>query len=193
MTYFKKRFVKVGLDALAPKDKANHWAELFVEQFKKDGFNIEDLQSCNWKSIITSAKKLRHSMLSDGSKWFSEGWISSVIDNKFIKENYIETYSSSEVDLIAGTTLDEYKLWIFSIQELGKAMKCIFARLSKMFDASKLPELISAYSEYLNRNDLEKFIQQSLQIFVLEFQHIKLFKKKQDILLDIYSRHKVRY
>lgn len=145
-----------GLDALAPKDKANHWAELFVEQFKKDGFNIEDLQSCNWKSIITSAKKLRHSMLSDGSKWiFPEVGFLPVIDNKFIKENYIETYSSSEVDLIAGTTLDEYKLWSIFHPRIGKNDEMyIRKRLSKMFDASKLPELISAYSEYLNRNDL---------------------------------------
>ena len=78
-----------------------------------------------------------------------------VIDNKFIKDDYLETYSTSGVHLIAGTTLDEYKLWSTFHPRISKNdEQYITRRLSKMFELSKLPELISAYSDYLKINDL---------------------------------------
>ena len=58
-----------GLDAIAPKEKANLWAELFIKQFKKMAIRF-DLKSCNWELIINSAKKLKHSSLSDGKDGF---------------------------------------------------------------------------------------------------------------------------
>ncbi len=145
-----------GLDAIATKDKANQWAELFIEQFKKDGHQISDLRSCDWQSIINTAKKLKHSRLSDGKRWiFPEVGFLPVIDNKFIKDNYLETYSSSSIHLIAGTTLDEYKLWSTFHPRIGKNDEgFIIRRLSKMFEPSKLSELISAYKEYLKINEL---------------------------------------
>tara|TARA_Y100000766_G_scaffold277276_1_gene282418 strand:- start:6168 stop:7661 length:1494 start_codon:yes stop_codon:yes gene_type:complete len=145
-----------GLDAIATEEKANRWAELFIQQFKKDGFSIDDLSSCKWQAIIDSAKKLRHSQLSDGKKWiFPEVGFLPVIDNKFIKDDYLETYSSSKVDLIAGTTLDEYKLWSSFHPNIGKNEKeYINKRLLKMFETDKLSELMSAYREYLNTGEL---------------------------------------
>ena len=145
-----------GLDAIASKEKANLWAELFIEQFEKDGNKISDLRSCDWELIINSAKKLKHSALSDGNRWiFPEVGFLPVIDNEFIKDDYLETYSSSSVHLIAGTTLDEYKLWSTFHPRIGKNdEKYISRRLSKMFESSKLPELISVYSEYLKVTDL---------------------------------------
>ena len=145
-----------GLDAVATKDKANKWAELFVNQFKADGFGIRDLLSCSWTSVIDSAKKLRHSALSDGKKWvFPEVGFLPVIDNQFIKDDYLETYSSSNINLIAGTTLDEYKLWSTFHPKIGKNDKeYITRRLSKMFQSAKLAELISVYSQYLKTNEL---------------------------------------
>ena len=56
-----------GLDAIATKEKANQWAELFIDQFEKDGHKVSDLRSCDWNSIINTAKKLKHSRLSDGN------------------------------------------------------------------------------------------------------------------------------
>ena len=92
-----------GLDAIASKEKANLWAELFIKQFEKDGHKVSDLKSCDWKLIINSAKKLKHSALSDGKSWiFPEVGFLPVIDNKFIKDNYLETYSYSNIHLIAG-------------------------------------------------------------------------------------------
>ena len=145
-----------GLDAVATKEKGNLWAELFIEQFKKDGNKVSDLRSCSWESIINSAKKLKHSTLSDGKRWvFPEVGFLPVIDNKFIKENYLETYSYSNIHLIAGTTLDEYKLWSAFHPRIGKNdEEYITRRLLKMFESSKLPELISAYSEYLKISEL---------------------------------------
>ena len=145
-----------GLDAIATKEKANQWAELFIDQFEKDGHKISDLRSCDWNSIINTAKKLKHSRLSDGKRWiFPEVGFLPVIDNKFIKDHYLETYSSSSIHLIAGTTLDEYKLWSTFHSRIGKNdEEYITRRLSKMFESNKLSELISAYSEYLKINKL---------------------------------------
>ncbi len=145
-----------GLDAVATKEKANQWAELFIDQFEKDGHKVSDLRSCDWESIINSAKKLKHSRLSDGKKWiFPEVGFLPVIDNKFIKDDYLKTYSSSSTHLIAGTTLDEYKLWSKFHPRIGKNdEEYITRRLSKMFESSKLSELISAYREYLKTNEL---------------------------------------
>ena len=145
-----------GLDAIATKEKANLWAELFIEEFKQDGHKISDLRTCNWDLIINSARKLKHSALSDGKKWiFPEVGFLPVIDNKFIKDDYLETYSSSGIHLIAGTTLDEYKLWSSFHPRIGiNDEGYITKRLSKMFDSSKLPELISVYSDYLKITEL---------------------------------------
>ena len=145
-----------GLDAIATKEKANQWAELFIDQFEKDGHKVSDLRSCDWNSIINTAKKLKHSKLSDGKRWiFPEVGFLPVVDNKFIKDDYLETYSSSSIHLIAGTTLDEYKLWSTFHPRIGKNdEEYITRRLSKMFESSKLPELISAYTEYLKINEL---------------------------------------
>ena len=145
-----------GLDAIATKEKANQWAELFIDQFEKDGYKVSDLRSCHWNSIINTAKKLKHSRLSDGKRWiFPEVGFLPVVDNKFIKDDYLETYSSSSIHLIAGTTLDEYKLWSTFHPRIGKNdEEYITRRLSKMFESSKLSELISAYREYLKINEL---------------------------------------
>ncbi len=145
-----------GLDAIASKEKANLWAKLFIEQFEKDGHKVSDLRSCDWKLIINSAQKLKHSALSDGKSWiFPEVGFLPNVDNKFIKDDYLKTYSDSGIHLIAGTTLDEYKLWSTFHPRIGKNdEKYITKRLSKMFESSKLPEIISAYSEYLKINDL---------------------------------------
>ena len=137
-----------GLDAIATEDKANSWAALFIEQFEKDGHKVSDLRSCKWELIINTAKKLKHSALSDGKRWiFPEVGFLPVIDNKFIKDDYLETYLYSDIHLIAGTTLDEYKLWSTFHPRIGKNDEgYITRRLSKMFESNKLPELISAYS-----------------------------------------------
>ena len=145
-----------GLDAIASQEKANLWAELFIEQFEKDGHKVSDLRSCDWELIINSAKKLKHSALSDGKRWiFPEVGFLPVIDNKFIKDDYLKTHSSSSIHLIAGTTLDEYKLWSTFHPRIGKNdEEYITRRLSKMFESSKLSEVISAYREYLKISEL---------------------------------------
>ena len=66
----------------------------------------------------------------------------------------METYSYSNIHLIAGTTLDEYKLWSAFHPRIGKNdEEYITRRLLKMFDSSKLSEIISL-TEYLKINEL---------------------------------------
>tara|TARA_B100000900_G_scaffold404219_1_gene412296 strand:+ start:22 stop:1515 length:1494 start_codon:yes stop_codon:yes gene_type:complete len=170
-----------GLDALATKEKANLWAELFIKQFERDGNEVSDLRSCSWELIISSAKKLKHSALSDGEKWiFPEVGFLPVIDNKFIKEDYLETYSSSKVDLVAGTTLDEYKLWSTFHPRIGKNdEEYITRRLTKMFESSKLPELITAYSDYLKISDLGKIYSAILTDICFGIPTHKALQKKE--------------
>tara|TARA_B100000963_G_scaffold338743_1_gene335899 strand:- start:1149 stop:2642 length:1494 start_codon:yes stop_codon:yes gene_type:complete len=170
-----------GLDAIATKEKANLWAELFIEQFKKDGNKTSDLRSCDWKLIINSAKKLKHSALSNGKKWiFPEVGFLPVIDNKFIKDNYLETHASSNIDLIAGTTLDEYKLWSTFHPIIGKNDKeYIIRRLSKMFQSSKLSELIAAYTEYLKVSKLSDIYSAILTDICFGIPTHNVLKKKE--------------
>lgn len=146
-----------GMDALASTDKANRWAELFVNQFKKDGFKEDELLTCRYQDIITSAKKLRHSQLSDGKKWiFPEVGFLPVIDNKFIKDDYLQTFAKSDIDYIAGSTLDEYKLWSTFHPKIGRNDKdYILRRLSKMFLSEKLPEIISLYQSFLESSNMK--------------------------------------
>ena len=145
-----------GLDAVATEEKANRWGKLFVNQFQDDGFNIEDLRSCDWQQIIATAKKLKHSSLSNKKQWvFPEVGFLPVIDNNFINDDYLETYNSSNVTLLSGTTLDEYKLWSSFHPSIGNNDKdYILRRLSKMFQPDKLNELTSAYEEYLGADEM---------------------------------------
>ena len=170
-----------GLDAVASKDKANKWSELFIKQFKNDGYSINDLRSCKWQEIINTAKKMRHSKLGDGKKWvFPEVGFLPVIDNKFLKDDYLETYSCSDIDLLAGTTLDEYKLWSSFHPNIGKNEKdYIMRRLSKMFQQDFLPELICAYEDYLDTNELGKVYSAILTDICFGIPAHKILKKKE--------------
>lgn len=178
---FKKAICQSGgLDAVSTKDKANRWAELFINQFKNDGFSEEDLRSCKWSSIINTAKKLKHSKLSDGNKWvFPEVGFLPVIDGSFIKDDYLDKYSNSDVDIVAGTTLDEYKLWSTFHPNIGKHDKeYITKRLLKMFDSDKLSELISAYNDYLNTNKLGNIYSAILTDICFGIPTHKILQKK---------------
>ena len=169
-----------GLDAIASKDKANKWSELFIKQFKDDGFSIDDLRSCKWQEIINTAMKMRHSKLGNGKKWiFPEVGFLPVIDNKFIMDDYLETYSCSDVDLIAGTTLDEYKLWSSFHPNIGKNDKdYIMRRLSKMFQQDSLSELIGCYEDYLETNELGKVYSAILTDICFGIPTHEILKKK---------------
>ena len=169
-----------GLDAIATRDKANRWAELFLNQFKEDGFVLSDLKSCSWESIINTAKKLRHSKLSDGKSWiFPEVGFLPVIDNEFIKEDYLETYSSSSVDLIAGTTLDEYKLWSSFHPKIGRHEEdYINRRLLKMFERDKVREIINIYKEYLSSDELGNIYSAILTDICFGIPAHKILQKK---------------
>lgn len=169
-----------GLDAVASKEKANKWAEMFLEQFKNDGFSVNDLKSCKWQAIIDSAKKLKHSKLGDGKKWvFPEVGFLPVIDDEFIKTDYLETYSFSDVDLVAGTTLDEYKLWSVFHPKIGKNDKqYIMKRLAKMFQQDSLLELIESYEDYLDTNEMGKIYSAILTDICFGIPVHKILQKK---------------
>ena len=125
---------------------------------------------------------------------FPEVGFLPVIDNKFIKDNYLETYSSSSIHLIAGTTLDEYKLWSSFHPRIGiNDHRYIIRRLSKMFESSKLPELISIYKEYLKTNELGDIYSAILTDICFGIPTHNTLQKKEEILLDIYSQSKVKF
>ena len=136
--------------------------------------------------IINTAKKLKHSKLSDGKRWiFPEVGFLPVVDNKFIEDDYFETYSSSSIHLIAGT-MDEYKLWSTFHPRIGKNdEEYITRRLSKMFESSKFSELISAYREYLKINELGDIYSAILTDICFGIPTHNLFRKRRKFWIFI--------
>lgn len=147
-----------GLDAIASLDKANKWGELFLQRFLDLGLSIDDLMHCPWEKIIEAAKKLRHYQLSEGGKLvLPEIGYLPVIDNDFLKDDFAQVFDQSEVNIIAGSTLDEYNLWSFFHPKIRQNdEKYILKRLKKIFINDFLDEILEVYEEFLDSKNLAK-------------------------------------
>ena len=147
-----------GLDAVASLDKANKWGELFLQSFLEQGLSINDLMHCPWEKIIESAKTLRHYQLSEGGKLvLPEVGYLPVIDNDFLNDDFTKIFDQSEVNIIAGSTLDEYNLWSFFHPKIRQNdEKYVLKRLKKIFINDFLGEILEVYEEFLDSKNLAK-------------------------------------
>ena len=99
---------------------------------------------------------MRHMELSDGSSWvMPEVGFAPVVDNVVLKKNYIDNFKTESFDLIAGVTIDEYKLWsAFHPLYKNLSKENLIKRLSKIFKHS-VGDIIELYSDYIDDNNTE--------------------------------------
>ncbi len=140
-----------GGDATRTMDSANQWGEIFVSKCHDNNISIKDLINTPPEKLIAVAKSMRHMELSDGSSWvMPEVGFAPVIDNIILKDDYIENFNKESFDLIAGVTLDEYRLWsTFHPLYKNLSKENLLKRLSKIFKHSH-DEIIELYSDYIS-------------------------------------------
>ena len=140
-----------GGDAARSTETANQWGELFIAKCHKKNIQLDDLMNASPEQLIEVAKLMRHQELSDGTAWvMPEVGFAPVIDNVTLKDDYIENFKIENFDLIAGVTLDEYRLWsTFHPLYKNLSREKLLKRLSKIFKHS-VDEIIELYSDYVN-------------------------------------------
>ena len=140
-----------GADATRTIDSANQWGEIFISKCHDNNILIKDLINTPPENLIAVAKSMKHTELSDGLSWvMPEVGFAPVIDNFLLKENYIDNFKVESFDLIAGVTLDEYKLWsTFHPFYKNLSKDNLIKRLSKIFNHS-IDSIIELYSDYIN-------------------------------------------
>ena len=143
-----------GGDATRTMDSANQWGEIFISKCHDNNIPIRDLISTPPEKLIAVAKLMRHMELSDGSSWIMpEVGFAPVVDNVVLKKNYIDNFKTESFDLIAGVTLDEYKLWsAFHPLYKNLSKENLIKRLSKIFKHS-VGDIIELYSDYVDDNN----------------------------------------
>jgi para-nitrobenzyl esterase len=136
------------MDAFIQKDRANQWGELFLKTLADNGLKVEDLCKVPHESITNIAKKMKYTMIS-GGKWLApEIGFSPVADGKFLPLDPIKNFEGSDINLLIGTTADEYKLWSeLEPYFLNLTNEQFTKRLSKIFDKQAIPEIQSLYSD----------------------------------------------
>ncbi|MDA9112701.1 carboxylesterase family protein [Gammaproteobacteria bacterium] len=143
-----------GADAARTKDQANKWGELFLSKCRDQNISVKDLKTIDPNKLIVIARLMRHSELSDGSSWvMPEVGFAPVIDNVILKENYLDNFNNNNFELIAGVTLDEYRLWsTFHPLYKNLSKENLNKRLSKIFNHS-IEEIINLYSNYISEDN----------------------------------------
>ena len=143
-----------GADAARTIDEANKWGELFISKCHDQNISVEDLMTTNPHKLIEVTKLMRHSELSDGCSWvMPEVGFAPVIDNETLKENYKDNFNNNDFDLMAGVTLDEYRLWsVFHPLYKNLSKENLNKRLSKIFNHS-IDKIINLYSDYIREDD----------------------------------------
>ena len=140
-----------GGDAARSIETANQWGELFIAKCHDKNIKLDDLMNATPEQLIEVAKLMKHQELSDGSAWvMPEVGFAPVIDNITLEDGYIENFNKESFDLIAGVTLDEYRLWS-SFHPLYKNLskENLLKRLSKIFKHSH-DEIIELYSDHIS-------------------------------------------
>ena len=135
-----------GMDAFIQKDRANQWGELFLKTCSDNGMAIKDLNNLPHTSIIDIAKKMKHTTIANG-KWLApEIGFAPVADGKFLPLEPIKNFKGSNIDLLIGTTSDEYKLWSeIDPYFLNLTGEQFYKRLSKIFNQQSISKIQSLY------------------------------------------------
>ena len=135
-----------GMDAFIPKDRANQWGELFLKTCSDEGLLIKDLYKLPHTTITNIAKKMKHTMISGGQWLAPDIGFSPVADGKFLPFDPIKNFEGSDIDLLIGTTADEYKLWSeLEPYFLNLTNEQFAKRLSKIFDKQSISKIQSLY------------------------------------------------
>jgi len=135
-----------GMNAYFKKDRANEWGELFIKTARDAGIKLGELSNASHQQIIELAKKMRHTMIADG-KWLApEVGFAPVADGKFLPEDPLVSFKDSNINLIVGTTADEYRLWSeFEPYYLNLTEDQFLRRLRKMFQEKFIPNIQELY------------------------------------------------
>ena len=144
-----------GADAVKTIEEANKWGELFISRCHDEGISIKDLLDIDPNKIINIARLMRHIELSDGSKWIMpEIGFAPVIDNHHLHEDYMNNFQNNDFGLMAGITLDEYRLWsAFHPFYKNLSKENLIKRLKKIFKEEYIDNIISLYSEYISKDN----------------------------------------
>ena len=135
-----------GMDAFIQKDRANQWGELFLKTCSDNGFLVEDLCNLPYESIVNIAKKMKHTNIA-GGKWLSpEIGFCPVADGKFLPLDPMSNFEDSDINLLIGTTADEYRLWSeLEPYFLNLSNEQFLKRLSKIFNKQSISKIQSLY------------------------------------------------
>ena len=135
-----------GMDAFIPKDRANHWGELFLKTCSDEGLLIKDLYKLPHTTITNIAKKMKHTMIANG-KWLApEIGFSPVADGRFLPLDPMANFKDSNITLLVGTTADEYRLWSeFEPYFLNLTKQQLSKRLSKLFYKHSVSKIQDVY------------------------------------------------
>ena len=170
-----------GGDAARNIESANQWGEIFISKCHDNNISINEIIDTPPERLIEVAKLMRHMELSDGSSWvMPEVGFAPVVDNKILKENYIENFEIESFDLIAGVTLDEYKLWsIFHPLYKNLSKENLIKRLSKIFKHS-IEDIIDLYSDYIDDNNYGNLLSSIMTDLTFGCPVEELLKRKKD-------------
>ncbi|MDC1420874.1 carboxylesterase family protein [Gammaproteobacteria bacterium] len=135
-----------GMDAFIQKDRANQWGELFLKTLADNELLVEDLCKVPHDSIINIAKEMKHTMISGGQWLAPDIGFSPVADGKFLPLDPIKNFEGSDINLLIGTTADEYKLWSeLEPYFLNLTNEQFTKRLSKIFNKQAISKIQSLY------------------------------------------------
>ena len=170
-----------GGDAARNIESANQWGEIFISKCHDNNISINEIADTPPERLIEVAKLMRHMELSDGSSWvMPEVGFAPVVDNKILKENYIENFETESFDLVAGVTLDEYKLWsIFHPFYKDLSKENLIKRLSKIFKHS-IVDIIDLYSDYIDDNNYGNLLSSIMTDLTFGCPVEELLKRKKD-------------
>ena len=170
-----------GGDAARNIESANQWGEIFISKCHDNNISINEIIDTPPERLIEVAKLMRHMELSDGSSWvMPEVGFAPVVDNKILKENYIENFEIESFDLIAGVTLDEYKLWsLFHLLYKNLSKENLIKRLSKIFKHS-IEDIIDLYSDYIDDNNYGNLLSSIMTDLTFGCPVEELLKRKKD-------------
>jgi para-nitrobenzyl esterase len=135
-----------GMDAFIHKDRANQWGELFLKICSDNGLLVEDLCNLPHESIVNIAKKMKHNTIA-GGKWLAPDiGFSPVADGKFLPLDPMKDFEGSDINLLIGTTADEYRLWSeLEPYFMNLTNEQLLKRLSKIFNKQSISQIQSLY------------------------------------------------
>jgi len=135
-----------GMDAYVKKDRANKWGELFLKTYSDEGLHLKHLQHVDHADITKIAKKMKHTMIAEGTWLAPEIGFSPVADGEFLPLDPLRNFKDSKIKLLIGTTADEYRLWSeLEPYFLNLTKEQLDQRLKKLFNPKSISKIMTQY------------------------------------------------